>query len=196
MILLRTLVRLVAFVLLVVLAVVGLAVAVCCVHTGTQSLSLSWLARQVHLPQLRDQVGSLLATVEAHGPTALLTALAGVAAILLGLLLLVGVLGRRRERVVTLADGADGRLDARRRPLAQVAAALVEQVRGVTTARAKVRSRRRRGARVRLVAARTSTADPADVQRDAGDALADLNGAFALRTRVRTELGDRGSRVA
>lgn len=121
--------------------------------------------------------------------------LAGLGAMALGLALLAGLFVPRRERLVTLDEDANGRLAARRRPLAQTAGALVEQVRGVTQVKAKVRPGRRKGGRIRLTADRSRTADAKMVQRAADEALHDLTSSFALRARIRTRLGDGGSRV-
>ena len=128
----RAVARLLAFLLLVALAVVGLAAAVFCIGKGTDTLSLHNLADIVALPQARDQVASFLATLEAPGSTAVLSALGGLAAMAVGLVLLIGVLVPRRERLVSLTRTPDGTIAARRRPLGQIAEALVEQGRGVT----------------------------------------------------------------
>ena len=97
----------------------------------------------------------LCLVVEASGPIALVAALSGLGAVLLGLLLMAGVLVSRRERLVTLAEGQRGSLAARRRPLAQAATALVEQVRGVTEARVRMRPRRTGGGRLAVRASQS-----------------------------------------
>ena len=68
---LRAIVRLVAFVLLVVLAVCGLAIAVFAIG-GSRSgdFNLPGLARLVHLGDLRDQVGSCVLSEDDLGRVA------------------------------------------------------------------------------------------------------------------------------
>lgn len=191
----RALARLLAFLLLVALAVVGLAAAVFCIGKGTGTLSLHNLADIVALPQARDQVGSFLDTLEAPGSTAVLSALGGLAAMGIGLVLLVGILVPRRERLVSLTRTKDGTIAARRRPLGQIAVALVEQGRGVTDAKAKVRPRRRAGGRVRLRIDRTRTADERDVKTRARESLEPLTDPFKLRARIHSRLGTGRARV-
>lgn len=131
MLLRRAVARLLTFVLLVALALAGLAVAVFCIEGGHRGLSLPALARRGHLSQLSHKVGRFLHVLEASGPVAKLSALGGLAAVILGVLLLVGVLRPRRERLALLEEGEQGTLAARRRALAQVATGLVEQARGI-----------------------------------------------------------------
>ncbi|MGI8593829.1 MAG: hypothetical protein ACR2ML_05605 [Solirubrobacteraceae bacterium] len=195
MILLRALVRVLTFVLLVALSLVGLAAAISCIRSGTGSLSLPWLADIAHLPDLRDQVGGWLDDLGANGPVAWKSALGGAAAMALGLLLLAGLVIPRRERLITLSPGRDGRLVARRRPLGQISRALVEQVRGVTQTKARVRPRRRGGGTIKVRADRSASADERDVRGRAKDALEELTSGFRLRAKVRTRLGEKDSRV-
>ena len=98
MIALRALARVVSFLLLAALALVGLAAAVSCIGSGDGTLSLPWLADQARLPELRDEVGGWLDRLEADGPVAWRSALGGLAAMLLGLLLLAGAARLRRGR--------------------------------------------------------------------------------------------------
>jgi hypothetical protein len=197
----RALVRIVAFALLALLAVAGLLAAIFCIQGGTGTLSLTRLAEVAGLPELRDEAGTLLGALEAPGPLAVASALAGLAAMLAGLVLLAGVLVPRRERLVGLpresgeGNGTPGTLDARRRALAQVAVALAEQAQGVTGATARARSRRRGGGRLRVTATRTAPSDDDDVADAVTERLAELTGPFALEARVRTRAGERGSRV-
>lgn len=186
---LKALVRLVTFLLLVILAVAGLAAAVL-------SIAPSVVAEAIGLAVLRDSVGGLLRVAEAPGPVPLVTALSALGAIVLGLLLLIGALAPRRERLVLLEEGVEGTLAARKRPLAQIAGALTEQTRGVTAAKTKLRpSRRGTGGRIAVEAAHPRTADPGEVKERATEALSSLTGAFKLKARVRPKLGERGSRV-
>ena len=180
----RALVRLVSFVLLIVLALAGLALAVFCIGTGTSGPSLGGLASALSLASLRDTVGSWLDQLEADGSVAAIAALCGLGAILLGFVLLLGVLVPRRERLVTLSSSERGVLAARRRPLARVATALVEQVRGVTEARVRVRPRRRAGGRLVVRASRTPAADSGQVQGAVREQLSALSDSFGLKPHI------------
>jgi len=180
----RALVRLVSFLLLAILAVTGLALAIFCISTGTTGPSLGGLASALHLASVRTTVGHWLGQLEATGSVAVIAGVCGLGAILLGLLLLAGLLVPRRERLVTLASDGEGTLAARRRPLAQAAQTLVEQVPSVTDARARVRPRRKAGGRLRVRASRTRTADPGQVRSAVVDQLRELTDPFTLATRV------------
>lgn len=191
---LRALARLVTFLLLVALAVAGLAVAVFSIG-GSGDLSLPGLAGILGLPGAETAVGNRLETLEAAGPLELASGLAGLAAMLLGGLLLVGALTRAREHLLLLREGRDGKLQARRRAFSQVASTLVEQDRGVSRAKVKVRpGRRGRGGRMSVKAVHPVTADPAEIERAAASALTPLTEAFGLRARVKSEV-DTGQRV-
>ena len=194
--LLRALARLVAFLLLVALASLGLAVAVFCIQGGEGTLSLASLAELLRLHELRDSVAELLDGLEQGRSTPWRSLLGGVAAMLLGLALLTGVLVRRRERLVTAA-GSDGRqLAARRRPLAQVAAAQAEQTRGVTSSSARVRPRRRgKGGRIKVQTVHSRRAPGAEVRERVERELEGLSSGFSLKPKVRTELGEGARRV-
>lgn len=190
----RGLVRVISFLLLVILAVAGIVVAVFCISTGTSGPSLGKLASLLHLRTVRHTVGPWLGQLAASGSVAVIAGLCGLGAILLGLLLLTGLLTPRRERLVTLASDREGTIAARRRPLGQVAQTLVEQVRGVTKARARVRPRRRRaGGRLRVRASRTTAADATQVRGAVDEQLRELTDAFPLKVRV--EVPRRGARV-
>jgi len=195
MILLRALLRLVTFVLLVVLAVAGLAAAVFSIQGGTGGLSLPKLAEYAQLPAVRDRTGDLLSAVEASGGVARYSLLAGALAVLLGLLLLVAALVPRRERLVELERGDAGTLNARRRPLAQAARALVEPARGVTEAKVRARARRRGGGTLRVRALRTRPAQDAAIRASIAERLQPLTQPFKLKTTVRVREADRGARV-
>ncbi|GAC1525195.1 MAG: hypothetical protein NVS2B6_12320 [Thermoleophilaceae bacterium] len=182
----RALVRLVSFVLLLALATSGLAIAVFSIEGGKTGLSAQGLAKLVHLPQLRQTVAHFLHALEAGGSIALVALAAGLGAILLGLVLLVGVVVPRRERLLELSNDGAGRISARRRPLAQVARALIEPAKGLTEASVSVRPRRSSGGRVRVSAAHTRSARPADVEGEARRRLEGLTGEFKLRARIRT----------
>jgi hypothetical protein len=188
--LLRAIARVVTFVLLVVLAVCGLAIAVFSIGgSSSGDFNLPGLARLVHLGDLRDQVGELLHDLEGPGSVAGVTALCGLAALALGLLLLVGALWPRRERLVILETSEDGTLAARRRVLARVASALAEQTRGVTATKIRVRPGRRRGGRLAVRADHSRAQQPQDVRQRTQMALAPLTEPFGLRARITPRLG-------
>jgi Family of unknown function (DUF6286) len=189
----RVLARVVGFVVLVVLAVAGIVLAVFCIGTGTHGLSLGGLARLLSLSSVRDTVGSWLARMEEPGSVAVIAGVCGLGAIALGLLLIAGVLVPRRERLVQLTDDEQGKLAARRRPLAQVATALVEQVRGVTEARVRVRPFRGTGGRLSVRASRTRRADADEVRSAVREQLESLTQPFKLKARV--DVPRRGARV-
>ena len=189
----RLLARVVGFLLLLALAAAGILLAVFCIGTGTHGPSLGDLARLLSLPTVRDAVGDWLARMEASGSVAVIAGLCGLGAIALGLLLIAGILVPRRERLVELSADEQGRLAARRRPLAQIATALVEQVRGVTEARTRVRPYRRTGGRLAVRASRTRRADVGEVRGAVSKQLETLTEPFRLKARV--DVTRRGARV-
>jgi hypothetical protein len=190
----RALVRLVALILTTALAVAGLAVAVFTIQRDSMMLSLPNLARHAHLGDLLGDVGDLLAALEAAGPTAKIAALAGAGAVLLGLLLLFGVLARRREPLVVMRRDGTGAVAARPRALGHAAATLAEQSRDVRQVKARTGARRHgTGGRLRMTVYGGAAERPAATAavRDRVQALAD---GFSLRLRVRAPRGDRRAR--
>jgi len=194
--LLRAIARLVTFVLLAALAACGLAIAIFSIGwSRTGDFNLPGLARLVHLGDLRDEVDELLHDLAANGPVAGITALCGLGAIALGILLLVGALWPRRERMVILERSRDGTLAARRRVLGRVASALAEQTRGVTATKVKIRPGRRRGGRLTVRADHSRSQQPRDVRQRTQRVLAPLTDTFGLRARVQPRLGQHRRRV-
>jgi hypothetical protein len=194
--LLRGLVRLLAFLLLVLLAVAGLAAAVFSIQGGEETLSLGNLASLLGLPEARDAIAGWLRRVpDPDGPVALVALLCGMGAMLLGLLLLLGLLAPRRERLVQLEQRGEGALVARRRPLAGAARALAEQARGVTGAKVSARPRRGGGGSLLVRAERTRGTDASSARTAIEQQLEPLTEPFRLRARVLTRVGGRGSRV-
>lgn len=186
--LLRAFARLFTFVLLSALAALGLAVAVFALGSSGD-LSLPGLAALIGLPDLEGRAGELLDAVEANGPIAVGSALGGLAAIALGVLLLIGALAPTRERVLQLAHNDHGRLEARRRAVGHVASTLVDQQRGVNTSRVRVRPRRNgQGGKIVVRADHPASVDPKEVKRQATSALAPLATAFGLKARVKPHL--------
>ena len=190
MLLLQALARLVTVLLLTLLALAGLALAVFSIGGGEATVSLPGLADLVGLDVLRDRVGDLLASVEDGGGFEVVPALAGLGAIALGLLLLLGAFGSRRERLVTLPHDGDGELAARRRPLGHMAVALADQARDVTPTKVKVRpSRRGSGGRMDVAVDHPKTAE--DVADRTASSLEPLTDPFDLNARVRARAASR-----
>jgi hypothetical protein len=191
MITIRALGRLLTLLLLVVLSLAGLAVAVFSIGSDHNTISLPALADYLQLPELRDTVGDWLNALETSGPVAWWSVLGGAIAVLIGLVLLIGHLLPQRERLVTLEENPDGRVAARRRPLAQAAASLTEQQRGVLDVTSRVRTHRFRAGRLSVRATRAGSSSATDVEQRAGTAIAPLAGDFCLRTRVSSKIGAR-----
>ncbi|MGO9750894.1 MAG: hypothetical protein ACLP8S_30465 [Solirubrobacteraceae bacterium] len=173
------------FVLLTLLALVALAAAIFEINGGHGTVSLAHLAALIHLPDLRHYVGVYLRRAEAPGPVAWVSVGAGVGAVVVGLLLLAGMLVPRRERLIALGETERGPMFARRRALARVAAALAEQPRGVTQARARARPRRGgRGGTIRVRATREALRERRQTEREIEERLTPLSEPFELAARV------------
>lgn len=194
--LLRALSHLVAFALLVVLAVAGLAVALFSIGSGAEGLSLPNLAGLLRLTTLESGVGLFLGGLEG-GSLRNEALLGGALAVLVAVLLLIGALRRPSEGVVVLADGDAGRIAARRRPLGQAVAALADGARGVTSSKVRVKPRRRGlGGRIEVSAVHSRRADPAEVDRGVTEAVGSLiEGSETLKIRTRPVVGGAGARA-
>jgi hypothetical protein len=191
------LVRLVGFLWMLVLALLGLAVALYCVDAlvGLGSVRPD---RLLHLPSVRDHVGEFLGQLAAPGSTAGLALLCGLGAMVLGVLVLIGVVGRRRQHLVILEqDGQTGTIAARRRPLKDMARALAEPVHGVTSVKRPRLALSRRGQRgtLKVNATRTRIADPRELQGAVETAVKPITEPFGLTPQVRVRLGDSGNRA-
>ena len=195
-VLLRTLARVVTVALLLTLSVCGLAIAIFSIGgSSSGDFSLPGLARLVHLPQLRSDIGELYARLEAPGSVAGISALCGLGALVIGFLLLLGVLLSRRERLAVLETSDDGTIAARPRVLGRVIAALAEQARGVTATKVKVAVRRRGRPRVGIQASHARADTSEQVQARTGEAVAPLVDAFGIRASVRPKLVEHEPRV-
>jgi len=181
--LLRGLLRLVGFLALIALALLGLAFALAAL-----------LGDKLGVRLYGSGVSRWLERLEGDGTQAL-EAVIGGGMVLLGLLLLIGALAPRRERRAVLEVGEHGTLDARRRALTQMFTALAERTRGVTRAKAKLRlGRRPRHGRVVLRAERPRTAESTSVREAVRSEVGELGDAFGLKIRVQAPLGRRGRR--
>jgi hypothetical protein len=193
----RGLARLIALVLSTALAVAGLAVAVFSIQGDSSTLSLPSLASHLRLDDLHASVGGFLADLQADGPSAKIAALAGAGAVLLGLLLLFGVLGRRRERLIVIRSDHEGRIAARPRAVGHAAVSLGEQCRDVLRAKAKTRARRRGvGGRLRLTAYHAPSRDGADALAAGRARVQVFAESFSLRLRMRGREWRRGARMS
>jgi hypothetical protein len=184
---LRLLAAVVGIVLLVVVAVGGIAVAIFCIRGGTATLSLHHLASLVSLPDLRDKVGPFLESLEADGPVAALAALCGVAAMLLGIGLLIGALVPRRERVLVVERTDRGTITARRRAVAGALSDLAGRPREILSAKAKVSpNRKRTGGQARIKLTEAAGTDERPQASRARAELDELGDSLSLKLqRVR-----------
>ena len=188
--LLRVIARLAALVLLIALALLGLATAIFAIQGDSATLSLPTLARHFQLPQLRPVVGDWLAQLDASGPTAMISLGGGLAAIAIGLLLLVGIVVPPRERLLLYEEDERGLLTARPRTLNQIATALAEGVQGVTVTRARVRSRRRgRGGKLQLRATHVASIPSDEAESAISEALSPFAESFELKPHLTAKVG-------
>jgi hypothetical protein len=197
MVLLRALARLIGAAWMIVLALLGLGVALYC-FDAVISLGSARPDRLLGLPSVRSHVGRFLDQVAAPGPTAGLALLCGLGAMLLGIVVLLGTLRSRRQRLVVLErDPRDGTLAARPRTLRAMARVLAEQAPGATSVRRPKLALSRRGSRGRLkvTASRARTSDRRQVESALKERLEPISEPFSLRPRVRVRLGERGERV-
>ena len=194
--LLRLLAAVLAFLLLVLIAVGGIVVAIFCIRGGTATLSLSHLASLISLPGLRDKVGPFLASLEADGPAAAIAALCGAGAILLGIGLLVGALVPRRERILIVERSGRGTIAARRRAAGNALADLAEKPREVLSAKAKVSpNRSRTGGRARLKLTEAAGTDERPSAEQARADLGDLADSLSLKLQTVRRGPRRGGRT-
>ncbi|MDQ2894408.1 MAG: hypothetical protein M3Y09_01975 [Actinomycetota bacterium] len=192
MLLFRAVVRLVGLLWMLVLALLGLGVAVYCID-GFISLGSARPDRLLGLTAVRHHVGRFLNQVGLPGPTAALGLLCGLAAILIGLLLLLGTLRSRKERLVVFERDVSGTLAAKPRTLRAMARALAEQAPGATsiTRPRLTLSRRGNRGRLKVTASRARTSDPQAVQDAINARLEPISDPFALKLRIRVRLGER-----
>jgi hypothetical protein len=183
-VLLRGLLRLLGFLLLIALALVGGGFALAALLGDHLGVRLE-----------RSGVSGWLERLESGG-TQVPEALIGGGMVALGLLLLIGALAPRRERRAVLEASEHGTLDARRRVLSQMFTALAERTRGVTHARAKLRlGRRPRRGRLVVRAERPRMTQGAVVREAVQTEVAELGEAFGLKIRIQTPPDKHGQRV-
>jgi len=193
----RGLARLLALLLTTTLAAAGVLVAVFSIQGDSSMFSLPNLVDLVALDDLHASVGGWLADLESDGPVAAIAGLAGAGAIVLGVVLLFGVLARRREHLVVMRSDADGTIAARPRALGHAAQALGEQSRDVLRTATKTAAKRRGlGGRLRLTVYHPQSADRSAATAAGNDRVRALAESFALRLRVRSRTPRRGERVS
>jgi hypothetical protein len=196
MLLLRVLSRLTGMLMMLVLALVGLGLALYCLD-GLVGLGAARPDRVLGLPAARDRVGHFLDQLGAEGPTARLALLCGLAAMALGILLLLGTLrsGRRRVAVMDTVDG--GTLSARPRTLRTMARTLAQRADGATSIRrARIAlSRRGTSGHLKVDASRASTSDRSEVKSAIESQLEPISEPFSLDPRVRVRVGEPRERV-
>jgi hypothetical protein len=175
----RGLTRLVALILLPLLAVVALAFAVAAVIGQSRAASL---ARSLQLTSAWHQVGRFLARVAPAGQSVVI--IAAVGAVVLGAVLLIGSLVRTRERELHLDGEPD--LGIRRRALQDALQSLPTRRPGVTSTQVRLRGRRRTA---RVQSTLTPRAQPEEIDAALTRELEPLTTAFALKVRVRGSLG-------
>jgi hypothetical protein len=196
MLILRSIVRLVETLLMILLGLIGLGVALYCLD-GLISLGSARPDRLLHLPQARRAVGNFLHRIALMGPAAALAGLCGLVAMALGVAIVIGLLGRRRQHVAVLDGGSDGTLGVRARVMRDMLRSLAVGTPDATQIkRPRVRlARRGRGGRVRLTAFRSPTSDARAVRASLSDNIAPITNEFGLRSRVSVRTGGRGRRV-
>ena len=190
----RLLARLIAIALAVLIAAAGIAAAVFCIGGGHGTLSLPGLASDLHLPQLRADVDYFLNRTTRSGPVAVLAALGGAAAILLGLMLLAGCWISPRPLRIVLARTSIGCLATRRRALAHLARD--HAAAGPKIARSQARAwprRSRDGGRVRVRVRATSETDRRTARQVARDRLQPFDG-LPVQVTVRARRATRHDR--
>ncbi|MDQ2761672.1 MAG: DUF6286 domain-containing protein [Actinomycetota bacterium] len=192
---LKTLVRLIGFLLALALCIIGLALAVFSIQGGKSGLSITHLAHLVHLPALRHDVDTFLTRMEASGPIAVVALASGVGAVIIGVLALVGVLVPTRERLLTLSSSGDEALLARRRALAALARSLAERADGVSEAKVRVRVRRRGGGKLTVRAQHTRATDATAARSALEAALAPLIGPLSLSAKLKVRPPEQGAGV-
>ena len=193
MLLLKAFARLVELLLMAALALIGLGVGLYC-FSLLISLGSARPDRLLHLPVVRARVGHFLAQLAAPGPTAILALLGGIAAVVIGLGLLAGLLGSRRERLLVVEDGlgGDGGLYVRQRTVSRMVRAETVLAPGVTAVkRPKVRlARSGRHGRVKVLAARGADPDPGTVDAAVHGRLDPVLEPLGLRSDIRVRLDE------
>ena len=190
MLLLKALSRLVETLLMAVIALIGIGVGLYCLD-GLISLGSARPDRLLHLPRLRAHVGHFLQQIATPGPDAALALVAGLVAVVVGLLLLAGLLGSRRERLLMIeSDDERGTLSARPRTISQMVRDETERAAGVTGVkrpRVKLARSGRRGS-LKVLAARGPDPDAGTVDAAVHERIDPLGERLHLSPNIRVRL--------
>ncbi len=197
MLLLRAVARLTGTIWVLTLALLGLGVAMYC-FDGFIRLGSARPDRLLHLPSVRRDVGHFLHQIQSPGPAAALALLCALAAMLIGLLLLLGALRSAKQRLALLdQDSERGVLAAQLSVLKAMGRALAEQAPGATSVKRPKVNLSHGGTRgkLKVTVARSAASNRSEVEQAVKDRLEPISEPFNLRPRVRVALGERGNRV-
>jgi hypothetical protein len=192
MLLLKAFSRLVEMLLMAAIALFGLGVGMYCLN-GLISLGSARPDRLLNLPLVRHDIGHFLAQLAAPGPVAVLALICGVGAVVIGLLLLRGLLGTRRERLLMIEpDPERGDLTARPRTISRMAREVSERTEGVTSVRRPRLHLTRNGRRgkLKVLAARGPGSDAATVDQALHDSVDPITQGLHLAGNLRVRLVD------
>jgi hypothetical protein len=190
MLALKALSRLVEMLLMAVFALIGLGIGLYCLD-GLISLGSARPDRLLNLPRLRFHVGHWLAQLTAPGDAAILALIAGVVAVLVGLLLLVGLVGSRRERLLVIeSDDEHGSLAARPRTISQMVRDEAEHTSGVTGVKRPKVKLSRSGSRgsIKVLASRGAKPDAGTVDTAVHERLDPIVERLHLSSNIRVRL--------
>ena len=190
MLLLKAISRLVEVLLMAAIALLGIGVGLYCL-SGLISLGSARPDRLLHLPKVRHAVGHFLAQMNAPGPVAVLGLICGIGAVVIGLLLIIGLFGSRRERLLTVEQDAErGDLYARPRTVAQMVRDVTLRTPGVTSVkRPRVRiSRGGHHGRIKVLASRGPDSDGATVDTAIHERVDPITEGLNLNGNLRARL--------
>lgn len=197
LLLLKALSRLLEMLLMAAIALLGIGVGLYCL-SGLISLGSARPDRLLHLPRVRHAVGHFLVQINSPGPVAVLALICGIGAVVIGLLLLIGMFGTRRERLLTVEHDAErGDLLARPRTISGMVRDVALRTPGVTSAkRPTVRvSRDGRRGRLRVLASRGPDSDGGAVDTALHERIDPIAEGLHLKENLRARLvqprGDR-----
>ena len=190
MLLLKAISRLIEVLLMAAIALLGIGVGLYCL-SGLISLGSARPDRLLHLPKVRHAVGHFLAQMNAPGPVAVLGLLCGIGAVVIGLLLIIGLFGSRRERLLTVEhDAQRGDLLARPRTVSQMVRDVTLRTPGVTSVkRPSVRiSRGGHRGRIKVLASRGPDSDGATVDTAIHERVDPITEGLHLSSNLRARL--------
>lgn len=182
----ETVTRVVAFIALVALALLGLTAAVFSIQAPGQPLSLGELAVHLELPALYQVVDDWTGRLEESGGLAGWSALGCSIAMLAGTALIGAALFPRRARFVVVTDDEEGTLRYERQAVADLLAAEARRVSGVVDASVDVHARRwQTGGRAAVAVAAAHGANRDQLATRVNGQLAPMAASLQLRLRTR-----------